>query len=171
MIDTETGEILGLGRDVPKEPPFIRTPYNYDMDAASNATGLSCPEETLAQQSAKEDADINTLVKRFGITGEIPILDKTPMMNDIFHDITDFKSAMDALVQAEGVFMTMPADVRARFHNDPQEFLEFTSNEKNRGEMEQMGMLKAKQPDPEPVVVRIKQDPAPDKPAPKDPVT
>ena len=52
--------------------PFVRSPYNYDMSAVSDETGLCCEDESLAIQSAKEDADINTIVRRFGLTGELP---------------------------------------------------------------------------------------------------
>lgn len=164
MIDNDSGEIIT--GDVPRNAPFIRTGFNYDMNLASDLTGLHCPEETLAQQSAKEDADINTLVKRFGITGQMPVLERIPLMDD-FTDIGDFKTAMDRIIEAQDVFMTMPADVRARFQNDPQQFLEFTSDEKNRDEMQKMGMLKPKPQDPEPMAVRVIQDP----PAKGDPVT
>jgi hypothetical protein len=34
----------------------------------------------------------------------------------------------------------LPGNVRARFHNDPQELLEFCSDEKNRAEAEKLGI-------------------------------
>lgn len=150
-IDPETGEV--------KPGVFIRTPYNYDVDAASDEAGLACKDESLAQQSGKEDADINTLVARFGITGTMPQLDRVPMQGD-FSEVGDYKSAVDAILAAEEKFMMLPADTRARFRNDPQEFLEFTSNPDNRPEMEKMGMVKPRPADPEPIRVRVIADPA-----------
>ena len=32
---------------------FLRTPYNYDTDAASLQTGLKCEDESRAQQQSK----------------------------------------------------------------------------------------------------------------------
>jgi len=166
MIDTETGEILGITRH---EKPFVKTPYNYDRNAESKAAGLACPDESKAQQNAKEDADINTLVKRFGITGKMPVLDKVPLQGD-FHDITSFKEAADRLLEAQHAFMQLPADTRYKFHNDPNEFLEFTSNPENRDEMRKMGFLKPETPAPEPVIVRLAEQPGgtPKPPAPGD---
>lgn len=52
--------------------PFLRTPYNYDMNAAGDESGLRCEDATRAQQQFKEESDINTIVARFGLTGEMP---------------------------------------------------------------------------------------------------
>lgn len=158
MIDLETGEIVGLNEtesDIEKPAPFIRTRNNYDMDHASRVTGLLCKDPSKAQQHDKEDADINTLVRRFGLTGEVPILDRVPLESDIFHDITDFHSAMNAIRESEATFMSLPADLRKRFNNDPHEFLKFTSDEKNRDEMEKLGLLKPKPVEPEPAKVYV----------------
>ncbi|UIB81450.1 internal scaffolding protein [Flyfo microvirus Tbat2_130] len=138
-IDKDTGEIQVIEHDW--NPPFLRTPYNYDRMLASDLDGLECPEPTLAQQQFKEDSDINTLVKRFGITGEMPQLDRIPM-NDDFVPIMDYHSAANALLSAKQEFMKLPADVRTRFDNDPGKFLDFTSNEANREELGKMGLLK-----------------------------
>lgn len=170
MIDVETGEIIGLPQDgaqyadIPKPAPFIRTRNNYDMDHASRASGLVCTDPSKAQQHDKDDADINTLVRRFGITGQIPVLDRVPLESEIFHDITDFHSAMNAIRESETTFMTLPADLRARFDNDPHAFLKFTSDEKNRDEMRTLGLLKPETPKPGPIEVVLAK-PAGDPPA------
>lgn len=160
--DPETGEIKDYKSMGGKEyaPPFIRTPYNYNMDEASVKSGLACNDPTRTQQHDKEDADINTLVKRFGLTGTMPQLDRVPLQGD-FHNITDFQSAMNALVEARDQFMKLPADTRKEFDNDPHQFLEFTSNEKNKDKMREMGLLKPVQAEPEPIKVRVIPDPTP----------
>lgn len=107
------------------ERPFIRGPYNYDRDKASRDTGVVCGE-SLTHQSFKDECDINTIVKRFGITGTVPQGVRVPEYKD-FDEIVDYKTAMDAVLETERHFMTLPAAVRARFGNDPQELLEFMS--------------------------------------------
>lgn len=159
MIDTETGEIVGYEYHGPlTPPPFIRTPYNYSMERASEETGLACTDPTLAQQHDKDDTDINTLVKRFGITGTMPQLERVPLEGD-FHEITDFHSAANAILAAQKTFMTLPADVRSRFDNDPGRFHDFAINGENRAEMEKMGLLKPKAEPPPPLEVRIAKEP------------
>lgn len=124
--------------------PFVRSPYNYDMNIAGDESGLKCEDPSLTKQSFLEESDINTIVKRFGITGEIPTPVRMPTYGD-FTGVTDFKSAMDAIAQANESFDAMPAEVRARFHNDPQEFVQFCSDENNRAEAQRLGLVPADQ--------------------------
>lgn len=106
----------------------------------SDQFALSDFPETLTQQSGKEEADINVLVKRFGVTGIMPQNVRVPVYSDFTDSITDYHSAMNILVQTRESFMAMPADVRSRFANDPQKFLEFCSNPENLPEMRKLGL-------------------------------
>lgn len=168
MIDPETGEIIGLKDNHVNIPftkpigklPFIRTPFNYDMDAASEETGLKCEDPTRAQQQFKEDADINTLVQRFGITGTMPVMNRIPTQGD-FTGVTDYHSALNALIAADAEFMKLPAEVRTRFDNDAGKFLDFTSNPENLPELRKMGLAKPEPVKPEPIAVRVIAEPGP----------
>lgn len=122
--------------------PFLRTPFNYDRDAASNESGLSCQDESLAIQSAAEEANINTIVRRFGLTGQMPAQVAMPRSGD-FTNVPDFHTAMNLIRQAEEGFMQVPADVRARFGNDPQRFMDFLEDDGNREEAIKLGLLKS----------------------------
>lgn len=121
-------------------PPFVRTPFNYDRDAASDASGLSCLDVSLAQQQFKDDSDINTIVRRFNLSGELPSGVSVPQYGD-FLAVYDYHSAMNVVRSADAAFMAMPAHVRARFDNDPGLFVDFISDEKNRAEAEALGLL------------------------------
>lgn len=115
---------------------------DYDFDARSEHSGLLCRDESLAVQSQKEDSDINTLVRRFGITGQMPQNVRAPTFED-FSGVTDFQSAMHAVMEAQEAFMQMPADVRSRFDNDAQAFVAFCSDKGNLEEMRKMGLAVA----------------------------
>lgn len=119
---------------------FIRTPYNYSMDNVSRETGLKCLEETMAQQQFKDECDINNIMKRFGVTGQLPVAVRMPTYGD-FTEVTDYHTAMNAMLEAEKSFGMMPSQVRARFGNDPQAFVEFCSDPRNRGEAEKLGLV------------------------------
>lgn len=119
--------------------PFLRTPYNYDTNTAGDESGLECLDKSLAQQHQEEESNINNIVKRFTQTGELPQRTMPPMQGD-FQDAPDFQAAMDLVVEARMAFMQHPADVRARFNNDPAQFVDFCSNEQNRDEMRKMGL-------------------------------
>lgn len=119
---------------------FIRTGNNYDMNAISIETGLSGFEKSLTQQHQKDEADINMIVKRFGLTGQLPSNIRMPSYGD-FTDVIDYQSAMNAVKAAEESFMAMPAYVRNRFNNDPAKFVEFCSDEKNKDEAIKLGLV------------------------------
>jgi len=129
-------------------PPFLRTPYNYDMNEASEESGLKCQDKTKTQQQFKEESDINTIVKRFGLTGELPDNYQTPQSGD-YTGIFDFQTALNVVVKARENFMELPSSMRARFHNDPQELLEFLDDENNRLEAEKLGLVEKAPPPPE----------------------
>lgn len=140
--------------------PFIRNPYNYDRDEVSRETGLDCTGDPgYTQQQFRDECDINEIVRRFGLTGEMPDDFRAPVSGD-FTDIPDFKTAMDAVTGAHTEFMRMPPELRARFLNDPQRLLEFVSNDANRAEAEALGILRPKQDEPPPIRVAL-QSPSP----------
>ena len=121
------------------EIPFLRTPFNYDRDLASEESGLKCLDPSLTQQQFKEEADINTIVDRFMKSGVLP----TPAVMPQFMDIEgnfDYQTAMNYVRQADENFMRMDAKVRARFNNSPQEFLEFFADPANTEEAIRLGL-------------------------------
>ena len=52
---------------------FIRNPYNYDLAQASDEAAIPPDQQgpSMTIQSHAEDADINVLMRRFGVTGQI----------------------------------------------------------------------------------------------------
>lgn len=120
--------------------PFIRTPYNYNVDEASDLTGLSCGEPTRAQQQFKDECDINTIMRRFGKTGVAPVAAAMPSYDD-YTGIVDFHTAMNAVAQARENFETLPSNVRLRFNNDPGDFVSFCLDDRNRDEALSLGLI------------------------------
>lgn len=107
--------------------PFIRSAYNYDTVQASDDSACDTKGDSLTVQSQAEDADINNLMRRYGITGAFPENPRVPQYGDFTH-ITDFRSALEAVRSAEESFMAFPAEVRSRFDNDPQKMLVYMEN-------------------------------------------
>lgn len=121
----------------------IRSGYNYDRDAASARVALRCSDPSLARQEMKDEADINTIVRNFGVTGKVTMPSKLPTYGD-FEDIFDFRTAMQSVREAEKAFESIPAKVRNRFGNDPQAFVEFCSDPANLPELISLGLAPAK---------------------------
>lgn len=122
----------------------FRTGFNYDRDQASRDSGLVCPEEEgRTQQAHKDDADINVIVRRFGLTGELPENFRMPVSGD-FTGVSDFQTAMQMVVAAQEAFMELPGEMRARFNNDPAQLMAFLEDGSNRDEAEKLGLVQKK---------------------------
>lgn len=121
------------------EIPFLRTPFNYDRDLASEESGLKCLDDSLTQQQFKDEADINVIVDRFMKSGVMPTPATMPQYMDIEGNY-DYQTAMNYVRAADENFMRMDAKVRARFNNSPQEFLEFFANPENTEEAIRLGL-------------------------------
>jgi phage internal scaffolding protein len=120
---------------------FLRAAYNYDADEVSLETGLSMdPDESVTQQQFKEECDINEIVRRFGLTGELPENVRMPVSGD-FTGVSDFTTAMQMIQAAEEAFMQFPGDVRARFMNDPAQMIAFLEDGKNLKEAQELGLV------------------------------
>ena len=113
--------------------------YDYDTNAAGDESALKCEDKSLTQQHMAEECDINVLVKRFVVTGEIPQVTMPPLTGD-FENVPTYQEALNLMVAAQKSFMQQPAEVRAKFDNDPARFVDFCSDEKNRDELRKMGL-------------------------------
>jgi len=123
-----------------KNTVFLRTPYNYDRDAATNESGLACEEPSLAQQHYKDECDINTILEKFNITGLMPESPLSPRYGD-FTGISDYHTALNRVIAAQDEFEALPAQIRARFDNNPAQLIEFLENSDNRSEAEELGLV------------------------------
>lgn len=103
---------------------------------------LICEEPSLAIQSQKAEADINTIVRNFGVTGRLPQAVRLPTYGD-FHGVSDYRSAVEAVREAEASFMAIPAKVRAEFNNDPQAFADFCLDPNNLKQLQEWGLAPA----------------------------
>ena len=131
---------------------FISAYDNHDV--RSTETGLKCLDPSLTQQQFKEESDINTIVDRFMKTGHLPEPASMPQYVD-YEGVFDFQSAMNVVRQADENFMRMDAKVRARFHNSPQEFLEFFANPDNSAEAVRLGLAVPQAKESPPVVSAV----------------
>lgn len=121
--------------------PFVRSANNYDTMAVSDETGLKCEDPSLAQQSAKEDCDINKILERVA-RGIMPdVSQRPPQYGDFTSTANDFHDAMNLVCAAQEAFDQLPAIVRARFGNDPEQLLAFLDDASNREEAVRLGLV------------------------------
>lgn len=118
----------------------LRNKYSIRLRIA-----LEFPEQGRTKQSFKDECDVNKIVARFQATGELPNVNNMPPQ---YLDVTamDFQEHQNFIAGANSMFHDLPAKIRDRFQNSPAEFFEFCSQEKNRPELAEMGLLRADLP-------------------------
>ena len=75
---------------------MIRSAFTFDSDVVSNETALDTGEDAFTQQCFKDECDINILLAKFAVTGQLPENVRVPS-----HDIVeafDFHSSMNVFV-------------------------------------------------------------------------
>lgn len=113
---------------------------NGTLDVATVNEELSKTD----QQWALE-CDINFIMKKFLNTGQVNHLNhKTGVYAD-FTEIKDLQYAHEVVKYADEAFMTLPAEVRKKFENNPTKLLEFLQDPKNYDEGVELGFFERKQ--------------------------
>lgn len=118
------------------EPGRFRSAYSTKLQIQ-----MEFPMESpVTRQEFKQECDINYIMGQYELGYEIThINEAAPQYMDCSAET--FREHMDYVAGAFSMFEELPAKLRDRFGNDPAEFLEFCSHEKNRPEMAEMGLL------------------------------
>lgn len=119
----------------------VKNPITYDRDKNSDLAKLVFTGPSRTKQSFRDECDINNILRQFNVTGQLPVGSVQPQYGD-FSGITDYQSALNAVMAAQDSFLQLPAKVRAKFDNDPALFVEFASDEANKDEMKALGLLR-----------------------------
>lgn len=99
----------------------------YEWKEVSDVTSVDTGQTTLVQQHFKDEVDINTIVRRYGITAGLPFGPDGGMYGD-FTGITDFDSAVALIKDTEDRFMRIPAELREKFNNNPGMLVRFAQD-------------------------------------------
>ena len=119
----------------------VKNPITYDRDKNSDLAKFVFTSPSRTKQSFRDECDINNILRQFNVTGQLPVGSVQPQYGD-FSGITDYQSALNAVMAAQDSFLQLPAKVRAKFDNDPALFVEFASDEANKDEMKALGLLR-----------------------------
>lgn len=116
----------------------IKTPMIRSRFTPVKARGLSCdPAEGMTQQHFKDECDINYLLKHYN---DIPA--PPPVYADC-SQYSDLQSAIDMVRAAGEDFQNVPAEIRARFANNPVDFFNFCNDPANKEELISLGLAES----------------------------
>lgn len=116
-------------------------PFTLDRDSHASKHGFACEGESMTVQADAQSADINYIVKQFGLTKQLPYGNIQPFYDDITDFPTDYHEAQNFIIASNDAFMTLPADQRSRFNNDAGQFLNFLNNPDNYDEASKYGFV------------------------------
>lgn len=112
-------------------------------------------EVSLTQQNMAADTDINNILAKYRTTGVLTHVAKYAGQYGDFSGVPDYKTGLEMVMAAEDMFMSLPANIRDRFGNDPGRFIEFATNKDNQEELQKMGLAPRPAEPPEPQLVKV----------------
>lgn len=96
----------------------------------------------MTKQEFVRECDVNNILKQYSQTGMLKHVSanaNTGMYADL-PDAIDFQDSLHTIKAAEAAFMSLPSKLRARFDNEPTEFLAFVQDPRNADELVSLGL-------------------------------
>lgn len=101
---------------------------------------FKCDPVSKTKQSMAAACDINNIMVRYEKTGLIDHVKQGGSYGD-FSNVQDYHASMNAVLEANEAFMTLPAKLRKEFNNDPSQLIEFMNDPKNKEKAEELGLI------------------------------
>lgn len=123
----------------------IHNRYDYSTLPHPKVEFDAKKDKSLTNQADMDSADINKIMSRYEKTGQIidtSGVERKPMYGD-FTEVKDFHTTLSAVRRAETAFAQLPANVRNRFDNDPQQLIDFLDKPENDDEAVKLGLKEA----------------------------
>lgn len=128
-----------------KEAHLLRkeaTKLSFKVEKDESGKIINPRVVTKVEQAKKDACDINKIIKRAEKTGFIgdPLQKrKTPIFGD-FQNVPDYQESLNRVIRMRNEFESLPADVRAKFKNDPANVIDFLADPKNKEEAIKLGL-------------------------------
>lgn len=103
------------------------------------------PDSSLTMQNFAAECDISNIMRSFAKTGLVNHVNRYQGQYGDFADAPTYHEAMNIIVEAQDAFDSLPANLRAKFANDPAQFLDFVHNPENEKEMIELGLANPSQ--------------------------
>lgn len=93
---------------------------------------------SLTAQEYKDESDINVILKRY-VAGDNTVVRSSGVFADV-SALGDFQTQLEVVRRATEDFAALPADIRARFGNDPAALVAFLSDNSHDEEAIALGL-------------------------------
>lgn len=110
----------------------------YDVKSKPSESG----GVSMTDQQYRDECDIDMILKRYKVGQPLPQTARKGVYGD-FSDVQDFASCLDRVKSAMDDFASLPAELRARFGNDPRAYYEYVLDPANQEECVRLGLREA----------------------------
>lgn len=126
-----------------KNRPFqvITRRKDGSIDVGTVPTG-----DDMAQQQFKDQSDVNHIMKKYRGLGysydQLPEPSGGSYIDLV--ELPSYEESLKIVIQAEQTFMSLPAELRDRFQNDPNKLIKFLADKNNNDEAIKLGLVNPK---------------------------
>lgn len=125
------------------KPPVFECGGKKDKEGIDLYWGKS-----LTLQADEQNANIHFILERYQKTGALTAMIKENPQYGDFTQVPTYQESLNIVLKANEQFNNLDAKIRARFANDPTQFLNFVHDPNNKEELIKMGLANAPQTSP-----------------------
>lgn len=107
--------------------------------------------ESMVREAFKDEADINRIVARYQVTGQLPLTKKDARYGDV-SDVRDYKASLDFVREATRDIDELPEGARKQFLEGPAAFMAELELAETREQLVGLGILADPEKPAKPVV-------------------
>lgn len=111
---------------------------------------------TLTDQQFIKDCDVNEILSRIAKTNQMPANFGATGVYADFTEIQDLQESMHTVARAQEAFAELPANIRLKFQNDPNQLIQYLNDPANIKESVELG-LRVRTNAPDPVVEQLSE--------------
>lgn len=105
------------------------------------------PSRSRTMPEFTDELDLNVIMARYKMSNfdpsTLPVATRQALTGDFSNAPESYHAALSYITDTKRAFMSLDAELRAKFHNDPQEFLDFVADPKNAEEIISLGLADA----------------------------
>lgn len=116
--------------------PKFFTKYN-----TPKIPGFSSEMESKVQEQFADACKTDTIIRKYNMMGVNPFIASGGSQYLDTTQIPDFVCAQNAQIKVKEYFEGLPSDVRLKFNNDPMQFAEVVSDQRNADYLREIGVL------------------------------
>jgi len=126
--------------------PHARVQFKNEL--INPVTGEITNPESMTKQSFLEECDLNNILRQFKPHELRDIMARNVAIGvfENLPDRIDYQDALNLVLDGSKAFATLDSGTRARFENDPAQFMEFMADPKNQDEAIKLGLAKDTRP-------------------------